>query len=163
MNPISIDAALDVALDGILNERLVLLAGAGLSMAEPSGLPSAATLASKAKSEYDARYGGIRDALPDSIDDQAEFFFQRRELGSVFLKTYVDQHVFASQPNAGHLAVADLLLSNGLRAGVTTNVDILIEGAGIMLLGQIFVGIDGHQVDTSDNRGFCRSEHPERP
>lgn len=69
-------------------------------------------------------------------------FFQAKELG-VYLKEFVDQDVFAAQPNAGHVAVADLLLSHGLQAAVTTNVDILIETAGQGLMGHVHAGIDG--------------------
>lgn len=145
MDVVNLDVALDLALDGILNNRLVLIAGAGLSMAPPSNLPSAATIAGDAKAEYDARYGGLRPALPPGIEDQAEFFFARHELG-VYLKEFVDPDVFAGEPNAGHIAAADFLLSHGLQAIVTTNVDILIETAGQSLMGHVFAGIDGVQV-----------------
>jgi len=145
MKPTSFDDALGAALGGILNKRLVLIAGAGLSMAPPSCLPSAAAIAAGAKAEFDVRYGGIRAPLPTGIEEQAEQFFQEKELG-VYLREFVDQDVFASRPNSGHDAVADLLLSHGLQAAVTTNVDILIETAGQGLLGQIFTGIQGSEV-----------------
>lgn len=145
MSPETSEAGIAAALDGILNNRLVLLAGAGLSMAAPSNLPSAAEIAHDAKVEYDARYGGVRPPLPLGIEEQAEMFFTAGELG-VFLKEYVDQDVFAAQPNPGHVAVADLLLSHGLQAAVTTNVDILIETAGQGLMGQVFTGIDGTTI-----------------
>lgn len=145
MTPTTTDDAIIAALTGILDNRLVLIAGAGLSMAAPSNLPSAAKIAQDAKAEYDARYGGIRPPLPAGIEEQAEMFFAAGELG-VYLKEYVDQDVFASQPNAGHVAIADLLLSRGFQAAVTTNVDILIETAGQHLLGQVFTGIDGTAV-----------------
>ncbi len=114
-------------------------------MAAPSNLPSAAKIAADAKIEYDARYGGIKPPLPVGIEDQAELFFQAKELG-VYLREFVDQDVFAAQHNAGHTAVADLLLSHGLQAAVTTNVDILIETAGQSLMGQVFTGIEGTAV-----------------
>ncbi|MGY4457949.1 SIR2 family protein [Bradyrhizobium sp. LB13.1] len=145
MKEVTLDEARKVGLDGIINNRLILIAGAGLSMASPSNLPSAAIIAANAKKEYDGRFLGIKPPLPLGIEDQAEFFFQNNELG-IYLKEYVDQDVFAGRFNAGHHAVADLLLSRGLQAVVTTNVDILIEAAGQDLLGQIFTGIDGVQV-----------------
>ena len=145
MTPTTNEEAIALALDGILNNRLVLIAGAGLSMAAPSNLPSAAAIASAAKVEYDARYGGLRPPLPAGIEDQAEMFFQRGELG-VYLSEFVDPDVFAARPNPGHVAVADLLLSRGLQAAVTTNVDVLVETAGQALLGQVFTGIDGTSV-----------------
>jgi hypothetical protein len=145
MTPTTTDAAIVTALEGILNNRAVLIAGAGLSMAAPSNLPNARKIADDAKAEYDARFAGIHPPLPPGIEDQAEKFFQAGELG-VYLKEYVDQDVFAAQPNAGHVAVADLLLSHGLQAAVTTNVDILIETAGQQLMGQVFTGIDGTAI-----------------
>lgn len=145
MNPTTDQDAIALALDGILNNRLVLIAGAGLSMAAPSNLPSAATIAADAKIEYDARYGNLRAPLPPGIEDQAEQFFANGELG-VYLSEFVDPDVFAAKPNAGHVAVADLLLSRGLQAAVTTNVDVLVETAGQSLLGQVFTGIDGSAV-----------------
>ena len=145
MTPTTPDQAIARALDGILNNRLVLLAGAGLSMAPPSNLPSAAKIAADAKVEYDARYGGLKPSLPPGIEAQAQLFFENGELG-VYLKEFVDQDVFAGRPNEGHAAVADLLLSHGLQAAVTTNVDVLIETAGQLLFGQVFTGIDGNAV-----------------
>lgn len=145
MTPTTNEDAIALALDGILNNRLVLIAGAGLSMAAPSNLPSAAAIAAAAKVEYDARYGGLRPPLPAGIEDQAEMFFQKGELG-VYLNEFVDPDVFAARPNPGHVAVADLLLSRGLQATVTTNVDVLVETAGQSLLGQVFTGIDGTSV-----------------
>jgi len=126
-----------------LNDRLALLAGAGLSMAPPSCLPSAAAVAAAAKQKYDATYGATRDPLPGGVEEQAEFFFQRGELTTVYFRSLVDQNAFAGIPNRGHYAVADLLLVRGIQTAVTTNIDALIETAGQMLLGQVGVGIDG--------------------
>jgi hypothetical protein len=86
MDEIDLQAGIDKALDALFADRLALLCGAGLSMAAPSNLPSAALLARKAKVKYDATYGGSRPPLPDSIDEQAEFFFARGELATVYLR-----------------------------------------------------------------------------
>jgi NAD-dependent SIR2 family protein deacetylase len=146
MREIPFDDAVASALDFLLNDRLALLAGAGLSMGPPSWLPSAADLAAAAKGRYDAIHGVTRDPLPADIAEQAEFFFQRAELDTVYFRTLIDQNVFAGPPNDGHYAVADLLLVRGIQTAVTTNVDTLIETAGQMLLGHIGVGIDGSAV-----------------
>ena len=110
-------------------------------MASPSCLPSAAALAWRAKQKYDATYGGDRDPLPATIDAQAEFFFQRGELSTVYLHTYIDHDAFAAAPNSGHFAVADLLLIGAITTAASTNVDTLIENAGNMLFGQIGMGV----------------------
>ena len=99
-----------------------------------------------AKQRYEAAYGVAAPAIPQGIDDQAEYFFQKNELATVYFRTLVDQHAFAGPPNPGHAAVADLLLVNGIQTGVTTNVDTLIETAGMYLYGQVGTGIDGHAV-----------------
>jgi len=57
MQEIAINDGLAGALDSLLNSRLAILVGAGLSMAPPSCLPSAAELAAAAKQRYDAMYG----------------------------------------------------------------------------------------------------------
>ena len=146
MKQVSFDEGVADALDSLLSDRLAILLGAGLSMAPPSNLPSAAAIAAAAKQKYDATYGVTRAPLPAGVEDQAEFFFQRGELGTVYFRSLVDQNAFAGQPNAGHYASADLLLVRGVQTAVTTNVDALIETAGSLLLGQIGVGIDGHVV-----------------
>lgn len=146
MDEIDIGAGVAKALDALLADRLALLCGAGLSMAAPSLLPSAATLARKAKDKYDGTYGGDRTPLPDSIDEQAELFFQRGELVTIYLRTYIDHDAFAGEPNRGHFAAADLLLTGAITTAASTNVDTLIETAGNMLFGQVGVGVDRAQI-----------------
>ena len=141
MNQIPFQTGIERALDAILADRLVFLCGAGLSMAPPSSIPNAATLAASAKIKYDATYGINRSPLPELIDAQAQFFFQRGELSTVYLRTYIDHDVFSAPPNAGHFAAADLLLIQGFKTAVSTNVDMLIETAGHMLNGQVGVGV----------------------
>jgi hypothetical protein len=146
MQGIPFDEGVAAALDSLLNDRLALLAGAGLSMVPPSSLPSAAAVAAAAKQKYDGTYGATRDPLPGGLEEQAEFFFQRGELATIYFRTLVDQNAFAGRPNQGHYAVADLLLVRGIQTAVTTNVDALIEMAGQLLLGQVGAGIDGTSV-----------------
>ncbi|WP_397596716.1 hypothetical protein [Silanimonas sp.] len=134
------------ALDSIVSQRLALLAGAGLSMAPPSNLPSANAIAAEAKRRHDQTYGASRPPLPAAIEDQAEHFFRRNELASVYFRTLVDQNAFTKPPNAGHHAVADLLLIQCIETAITTNVDPLIECAGINLFGRIGTGLDGVQA-----------------
>ena len=134
------------ALDSLLADRLAVLAGAGLSMAPPSCLPSAGVIAAAAKQKYDATYGAARPPLATEVEAQAEFFFQRGELATVYFGKLIDRNAFAGEPNPGHAAIADLLLVEGIQTGVTTNVDCLIETAGQLLHGQIGVGIDGPGV-----------------
>ena len=147
MDEISLQDGIDRSLDSLLNERLALLCGAGLSMAAPSSIPSAAQLAERAKAKYDATYGADRAPLPEAIEDQAQFFFEKGELETVYLRTYIDQDAFSARPNSGHMSIADLMLIQGILTTVSTNVDTLVETAGNMLLGNIGKGITRVSVE----------------
>ena len=146
MNEICIKDGIQKAIDALTSERLALLCGAGLSMAAPSSIPSAAQLAASAKEKYEANFGSERPPLPESIDEQTQFFFDRNELSTVYLRAYVDPDAFSSKPNRGHYAVADLLLVRGVLTAISTNVDTLIEVSGTMLNGQIAVGVTKDEV-----------------
>jgi NAD-dependent SIR2 family protein deacetylase len=146
MDEIAFDDGIGAALNSLLHGRLALLTGAGLSMAAPSSLPSAATVAAMAKQTYDAMYGATRPPLAETIEDQAEFFFARGELDTVYFHTLIHHSAFAGRPNQGHYAIADLLLIQAIQTAITTNVDTLVETAGQMLWGQIGACIDGHQA-----------------
>ncbi len=144
MKEIDLETGVSYAFDALVSDRLAMLLGAGLSMAPPSSLPSAAILAWTAKQRYDAIHGTTRAPLAEGIEEQAEFFFQRGELATLYFRTLIDFDAFAGQPNPGHEAVADLLLTRGIQTAVTTNVDILIETAGQFLFGQIGTGVSGN-------------------
>lgn len=146
MDVIDLQTGVDKAIDALFADRLALLCGAGLSMAKPSQVPSAAALALKAQQSWAAKFGTSRPPLPDKIDDQAELFFQNGELADVYLRTYIDHDVFAVEPNGGHFAVADLLLTGAIGTAVSTNVDMLIEAAGNLLFGHVGAGVDRDRV-----------------
>ena len=146
MTPTTIPNGIDLAFTALLAQRLAVIAGAGLSMAAPSHLPSAWKLAERAKTEYGLQWGASKPPLSDDIEAQAEFFFAHNELQTVYLATLIDRHAFAGRPNPGHLAIADLMLSHTIQTVVTTNVDVLVETAGNELFGQIEAGIDGVDV-----------------
>jgi SIR2-like domain len=78
-------------------------------------------------------------ALAPSIDEQANFFFNRGELYTVYVRTYIDRNEFSAPPNV--LATADLILNGGITTAMSTNVDTLIETAGNQLFGDVVMGI----------------------
>ena len=137
-----------LAMRSLLTDRLALLAGAGLSMAPPSSLPSAAELARLAKEKHDALFCPPDAPLSANIEEQAQYFFERDQLATVYFRTLIDQNAFAAPPNPGHYAVADLLLVRAIQTAMTTNVDSMIETAGKMLFGQIASAIDGISAAT---------------
>jgi hypothetical protein len=139
---VSLDKGVEAALGSLVGNRLSLLAGAGLSMAAPSCLPSTAALGESVKRTYEARFGPA--PFGSDIGEQADYFFARDELVTVFLRTLIDKDAFAGLPNQGHAAVADLILVNALKTAVTTNVDTMIETAGQLQFGHVESGIDAY-------------------
>lgn len=136
--------AVQEALHALVADRLSILAGAGLSMAPPSSLPSAAIIAASAKAAYEAKFGAA--PFGDDISQQADYFFERGELTSLYLRTLVDKDAFAGHPNEGHYAVGDLILVGALKTACTTNIDTMIETAGQLLFGHIETGIDANAM-----------------
>lgn len=167
MDEISVEEGVSRALTSLLTDRLALLAGAGLSMAAPSSLPSAAALAHSAKQKYDPMFCPPEAPLSTDIEEQTQYFFERGQLATVYFRTLIDQDAFAGPPNAGHYCIADLLLVRAVQTAMTTNVDTMIETAGQMLFGQVASAIDGISVaafppDTSPLLKLhgCRSIDP---
>ena len=143
MEEVSFDEGISRGMTSLLTDRLVLLAGAGLSMAAPSSLPSAAAIAQSAKQKYDAMFCPDQPPLPSDIDAQAQYFFERGELATVYFRTLIDKDAFAAPPNSGHYGIADLLLVRAIQTAITTNVDTMVENAAQMLFGQVAAAIDG--------------------
>lgn len=136
----SLEEGVRVAHGSLVADRLSILVGAGLSMAAPSSLPAAWQIAASAKAAYEARFGPA--PFGNEIAEQADYFVGRAELATVYLRTLVDKNAFAGPPNAGHYAVADLILVGALQTAVTTNIDTMIETAGQWLFGHIETGVD---------------------
>ncbi len=128
--------------------RLVIFSGAGLSMAEPSLLPSAREMAREAARRHAAKTGEILDeSIREDIEAQARLFHASKRLQTYFLPNLIDWTGFAGEPNAGHYAVADLLLSHALAINVTTNVDVLVEkAAGALGYERLDIAISGSQA-----------------
>lgn len=140
MEDVDLNEGLEIALDAIHADRFAMICGAGLSMADPSSIPSAWAVAREAKNAYDAIYGATRDPLSENIEEQAEYFFDRGQLSTTYLRKLVSGHTFSAPPNKGHRAIADFLLTSASRLAVTTNVDSLIENAGDHLYGNVASG-----------------------
>lgn len=120
-------------LDSMAANRLVTFTGAGLSMAQPSEVPSAWTLAQSCAGVYERDFGETLAApCHTDIERLAEYFADRRQLESVFLGSVIEKTdigLFMRKPNKGHEAIADMLACSAIEANVSTNVDTLIEVA----------------------------------
>ena len=97
-------------LGSIEADRLVIFAGAGLSMAPPSTVPSALRLARHTAEKYaETTLSSVPDGANENLEAQAEFFFANGLLVHLFINRLVDWEPFRRSPNRGHAAVADFL------------------------------------------------------
>ena len=120
-------------LDSIAANRLVIFSGAGLSMAPPSKVPNAATLAQACATAYEQQSGEV--LRPDchwNIELLADYFVQRGQLESIFLGRVIRSAglaPFVRGPNLGHEALGDFLGCGAIELNISTNVDVLTEMA----------------------------------
>src|SRR6185437_11489947 len=103
--------------------RLLLVCGAGLSMAEPSKLPSAAAVSETCYHRYAIAVAELDAQLKWNLEALAEHFAGLGTLTSVFIRTLVPWEQFIKPPNAGHQAIADFLLTGASPAALSTNYD----------------------------------------
>lgn len=125
--------------------RLVILCGAGLSMGEPSKLPSAAHLASRCFDAYRAINPGLSPALRNNLEALADYFFERGML-PIFIHTLVPWTELVGEPNRGHEAIGDFLLTKAADHSITTNVDWLIERSVERMGGDLVGSLDGAEA-----------------
>jgi hypothetical protein len=109
-------------------DRLVILCGAGLSMAKPSGLPSAKDIANACFDAYKLTSDpACNPGLRDDLEKLAEHFAGLQTLASVFIQSLVPWRMFVRTPNSGHAAIADFLVTRAACAALSSNYDTLIE------------------------------------
>ena len=115
-------------LEAIAANRLVLVCGAGLSMAPPSNLPSAARVARTCSDAYTRHTGTILDVdIQEDVTAISRFFRASQRFENFFIATLVPWPQLTGTPNPGHAAIADLLACRALTGAFTTNVDVLVE------------------------------------
>lgn len=108
--------------------RLLVVCGAGLSMAAPSNLPSAKTVAERCFDKYQVESDPHCNVnLRGNLEALAEHFAGLNTLKSVFIEHLVPWNDFVRPANAGHAAVADFLITRAAAASISGNYDTLIE------------------------------------
>jgi len=108
--------------------RLVVLCGAGLSMAPPSELPAARDVARMCFDSYALRVNPMIDpALRDNLEALVEHFAGLSMLNTHFIENLVPWREFERPPNPGHAAIADFLITRTVVASLSGNYDQLIE------------------------------------
>jgi hypothetical protein len=149
-----LEPALRTALLGsIAAGRLVILCGAGLSMAMPSRLPSAREVAQICFDRYSARIDNtINPAIRDDLEAVAEWAKAHVDFRSVFIKTLVPWDRFYTPPNQGHEAIADFTLTKATAACLTANYDILVERCGWNWGSQFPTALDGAEATATQGQ-----------
>lgn len=108
--------------------RLLVVCGAGLSMAAPSSLPSARAVAERCFDKYRLESDPNCDiALRSDLEALAEHFAGMNTLQSVLIEHLVPWQAFVRPSNAGHAAIADFLITRAAIAGISSIYDALIE------------------------------------
>src|SRR5262245_40770876 len=107
--------------------RLVVVCGAGLSMASPSSLPSAMAVANMCFDQYAAIDPNCPPALRNDLEALARHFVALGTLATVFIRRLVPWESFARPPNTGHAALADFLTIGAISSALSANYDALIE------------------------------------
>jgi hypothetical protein len=125
--------------------RLVLLCGAGLSIPSPSNLMSAVGVSRACYDKYQA-ITALPAAMRDGIDQLAGHFHGTQEFESVFIGGLVPWGELAGEPNEGHAAVADLLISRAAEAALSANFDSLIEQWATSRKIDLRGALDGHEA-----------------
>jgi hypothetical protein len=106
--------------------RLVLLCGAGLSIPAPSNLMSAVQVSRACYDKYKPTME-LPAPMRDRIDQVAGHFHASGEFDGLFIGSLVPWNDLVGEPNAGHAAVSDLLISRAADAVLSANFDPLIE------------------------------------
>ncbi|WP_237481893.1 SIR2 family protein [Lichenibacterium dinghuense] len=108
--------------------RLLVVCGAGLSMAPPSSLPSARAVAERCFDKYRLESDPNCDlGLRENLEALAEHFAGLNTLQSIFIEHLVPWPAFTRPSNMGHAAIADFLITHAAVAGISGNFDTLIE------------------------------------
>jgi hypothetical protein len=132
-------------LDSIEAHNLVLLCGAGLSIPGPSELMSAVAVARRVYDDY-APTQVLPAALREDIDQLAGHFLTNHQFEPLFINRLVPWDDLTGQPNEGHAAVGDLLLSRAARAALSANFDPMIEQWSSQRKVQLRGALDGAQA-----------------
>lgn len=109
----------------IETDSLVFVCGAGLSRAAPSCLLSAVDVARHCYDRWSSTET-LEQHLREDLDALAEHFHNRGDFERTFLRL-VPWDGLVGPPNAGHAAVADMLITSAAHSVLSSNFDGLIE------------------------------------
>jgi hypothetical protein len=133
----------------VANDRLVILCGAGLSMAPPSSLPSAAGVADLCYQKYRPIDPDVDPSLRYDLENLAEHISGHSSIKN-FVETLVPWERFKGSSNTGHDAIADFLLTRTIVCALTSNYDCMIERSADNLGGHLWASIDGDEASSHE-------------
>lgn len=129
-------------------DRLVIMVGAGLSMAAPSSVPSATNLAAYTSVKYtQITSSNVPSGADSNLGIFADFLFASGVLRTLFIDRLVEWEPFFRNPNDGHSALADFLWCRAATFIITTNVDYLVERASEELGSSLRTSLDGVEAN----------------
>lgn len=130
--------------------RLVVVCGAGLSVAPPSRIPMAVKVAELCFDAYQLKVDPQLDPrLRQDLGALAEYFYDLQTLKTQFIDTLVPWGEFVRPPNPGHAAIADFLMTRAVTAAITTNFDHLIERSAWDYGADFSGSLDGDEASLS--------------
>ncbi len=89
--------------------------------------------------------------MRENVDELAGHFYSTGEFESLFVGRLVPWNDLVGQPNAGHAAVADLLITKGAVCALSANFDTLIEQWASARKIAMRGALDGHEATTFSN------------
>jgi hypothetical protein len=129
-------------------------------MGEPSELPSAAVVADLCYQRYlDVVGDDLDEGLRWDLEGLAETFAQRGTLEPIFIDRLVPWDTFVRPYNAGHAAIADLLLCKAAASAISTNYDILIERFAWDQRTDFESALDGNEATRCTKHGPLLKPH----
>ena len=133
--------------------RLVIVCGAGLSMAPPSKVPSAQEVAEVCFEEYRRTVDpNVDPALRSNLEALAQYFADLNILETVFIEEFVPWKRFLGPPNSGHAAIADFLIIRAAVASLSSNFDTLIEQSALEYGSDFRGALEGHAANVHSKK-----------
>ena len=126
--------------------RLVVVCGAGLSMAGPSSLPSAWQVSAACFDKHLMVDPDCDPALRGNLEAFAQTFVESGTLVPIFINGLVPWPLFVRPPNAGHAAIADFLVTGSVAGAISGNYDDLIERKAREYGADMVPALDGDEA-----------------
>jgi hypothetical protein len=143
-------------LGAIEADNLVMLCGAGLSVPPPAKLMSAQRVSQVCYERW-LPTAALPANMRDDIDALSGHFYANDQFESVFINALVPWNDLVGQPNGGHAATADFLISRAAKAALSSNFDPLIESWAMQRKNAMQGALSGQEASSA---AFLRVSNP---